>query len=225
MEMVIIMRITIKTGKNPPMIVVCLIVVLLILLFLSTTHLMPARETLAQWQPEKRPGDMEKHNPTVASDINKAATLKRSNDLVVLGGSGGTRKDDPQHSYFSRGWSAEGQWWELSGISTMGIKRIELSFAVKGSNTGPKNFALEYSTDGSEWHPLTNSNNAVVKYSIDADARFQRQGPYRLNDGISDLECIYIRFINTDKESVIGDITKSSGTSYITDISITGVRN
>ena len=123
----------------------------------------------------------------------------------------------------SRGWNSDSQWWQLSVLSTAGFERIELSFAARGSNTGPKNYALEYSVNGNEWLALMDSDNSKIQYTIDADNRFHRHGPYLLSDGVNGLDQLHIRFFNTDTESVIGEITKSTGTNYIADIVLTGI--
>ena len=217
------MKIKLKIDKNTPIIIISITLIIIAAILLTLAYTAQTRETLAEWKPDAKPGDAALQSPTGSSDANWAAALTRSNEAIILGGAGGTKKEDPKYSYFARGWNAEEQYWQISGTTTQGYERIELSFATRGSNTGPKNFALEYSTDGNEWKPLRDSKNAWITYSVDADNRFHRHGPYELSAAISDLEELSIRFMNTDTVSVIGDTTKSSGTSYITDITITGI--
>ena len=217
-----ILKITI-TGKSALAIAACLLFALLAALFITATYPAQTRETLAEWQPEMKPDTAAAQKPTGSTPANEEAALIRSNGSEVAGGSGGTRKEDPKYSYFSRGWNADDQWWQLSGISTKGFGSIEISFACRGSNTGPKNFSLQYSTDASEWLPLTDSKGAAIKYSIGADNKFHRYGPFPLTAGISDIDRPHIRFIATDKESVNGETVKSAGTNSIADIAVTGV--
>ena len=216
------LKITI-TGKSALAIAACLLLVLLAALLITATYPAQTRDTLAQWQPEAKPATAASHKPTGSTPANEGAALIRSNGSEVVGGAGGARKDDPKYSYFSRGWNAEDQWWQLSGLSTEGYGSIEISFASRGSDTGPKNFALQYSMDGSEWMPLTDSKGAAVRYSVDADNKFHRHGPFQLSADIGSLDLLHIRFIVADAESVSGETVKSSGTNFITDIAVTGV--
>ena len=218
------MKLKIKIiGKGGMILVLCLLCAVFIMLMTNAMNPVQKRETLAEFLPETKPSDTASQSPSVSIQINNTSALTRSNEANVLGGAGGTRKEDPQYSYFSRGWNIDDQWWELSGLSTAGYERIELSFAVRGSNTGPKNFTIEYSENGNEWQPLTDTSGAIIKYEVDSDNRFHRLGPYQLTTEVSGLEQLHIRFLNTDTESVIGEATKSSGTNYLADILITGI--
>ena len=217
------MKLHVRTHKNTLIIVTCLPCAVLALLFANAAQTAQTRECLAAWNPASKPVDSALHSPSEFSSSNEFAVLARSNESAVLGGSGGASRAGPLHSYYSRGWNAGGQWWQLSGVSTLGYKSIELSFATRGSATGPKNFTLEYSTDGHEWLPLTDSGNTALTYTVNADNRFHRHGPYILSDGVNSLGELYIRSLNTDSESVLGGTTSSSGTNFIADIVITGI--
>ena len=218
------LSINIKTKKSIPLVVVLIAFFLIALYIISTAFTSEQRETIAAWQPVTRPGDNQSHNPTETSTNNSSARLTRSNETTIQGGAGGTTKDSPKHSYYSRGWNAEEQWWQLSNLSTLGFERIELTFSTRGSDTGPRNFALEYKIDGNEWIPLLNSNGTPIRYVVDADNRFHAHGPFLLNASLNDLTQIDIRFYNIDDQSVVGDIVKSSGTNYISDIILTGIK-
>ena len=219
------LSIKIKTNKETYVIVfvICLAFALLTFLIVSLETHAQQRDTLVEWTPVSKPEETTRHIPSYFTGANKSAALTRSNETVIPGGAGGTKKDGPQFSFYSRGWNSDDQWWQLSDISTGGFESIELSFTVKGSDTGPKNFALEYSADGIEWLPLTNSSHSPITYSIIADNKFHQQGPYHLSAGIDDLERLYIRFVNSDEESIAGGPTKNVGTNYISDIMITGM--
>ena len=220
---VIIMKVYVRTYKNMLIIVACLSCSAMALLYANAAQTAQTRECLAAWRPAAKPGAAASHSPAEFSSSNELAVLVRSNESAVLGGSGGAAKTGPLHSYYSRGWNSGGQWWQLSGISTLGYKSIELSFATRGSGTGPRNFKLEYSLDGHEWLPLVDSGNASISYAVDADNKFHHHGPYLLSAGVDSLGELYIRFLNTDTESVLGGATSSSGTNYIADIVITGM--
>ena len=108
-------------------------------------------------------------------------------------------------------------------MSTQGYSQIEISFYSRGSETGPKNFALEYSTDGDVWYPIAASNNELITYSISSDNKFHLHGPYQIGIDLEDLDEVSIRFINFDTRAVSGEKIKSSGTNYIADIIISGI--
>ena len=216
------MKLILKSHKGIIAVLLCFVVALLVFLFASMLEPVEAREELVAWRPASKPSDIASHGPSDYSDANKTALLIRSDETVVLGGAGGNTKDGPQNSYYSRGWSMGGSWWQLSEISTQGYDRIELSFATRGSNTGPRNFTLEYRGDGYAWLPLKDSVGTPISYIIDADNKFHRHGPYLLSSEVSNLELLHVRFLNTDTVSVAGDATKSSGTNYISDIQISG---
>ena len=219
------LKIKIKTNRKMLTIVLVISLVFVLLAFLIASIGAPAQQqriTIAAWQPSTKPGDITPQRTSEYAAGNQEAALTRSNEAVIMGGAGGTKKDGPQYSYYSRGWNADNQWWQLSEISTNGYENIEISFMTKGSDTGPKNFALEYSTDGTEWQPLTNSSNAPITYTIAADNKFHQHGPYALPTEINDIGRLYVRFINTDAKSIVGGPTKSAGTNYISDITITG---
>ena len=213
-----------KTGRTALIIISCIILMLLALLIVSFARNEQPRETLAEWRPATRPGDMASHKPSDYTAANECATLTHSNVAIVLGGAGGTAKEGPQHSYYSRGWSIGDQWWQVSEISTQGYEDIGLSFTTRGSNTGPKYFTLEYRKNSEEWLPLTDSGNSPITYAVDADNKFHQHGPYVLPAVINDSDRLDIRFLNADTESIAGGPVKSSGTNYITDVIITGAR-
>ena len=216
-------KINTKISKNAMIIAIAIIIALLALLVVSFTNREQPRENLVAWQPATKPGDNAAHSPSEHTTANAKATLTRSNGSPIMGGAGGTVKEGPQHSYYSRGWNIDSQWWQLNEISTQGYRNIELTFTTRGSNTGPKNFTLEYSTDADDWLPLTDSDNSRIAYAVGDDNKFHKLGPYTLTEEVSDNDLLYIRFLNTDAESIVGGPTKSTGTNYIADIIITGI--
>ena len=218
-------KVAIKYKKGAVLISVCLFL-MIPLLYLANTYKKPSaqieRDTIVAWVPSVKPEKSATHRPTAFSMPNRSTTLMISMESEILGGTGGTTKESPQHSYYSRGWNAENQSWLISGIATQGYVNLEISFWVRGSSTGPRDFELEFSSDGEQWLPLTSSSSVPIKYAISPDNKFQQIGPYQLNTVANDLDTLHIRFINTSARAISGDTVKSSGTSYITDIVITG---
>ena len=218
------MKLTTRTIKGMLIIVLCMAFALLAILLASFAQPEQTRETLAAWQPISKPGDAASQSPVIYTTANETAILTRSNetDIIIMGGAGGTAKEGPRYSYYSRRWNSDNQSWQLSGISTQGYEHIELSFMSKGSNTGPKNFTLEYSIDGFVWNPLKNNDDSWITYTVDADNKFHQHGSFPLTSAAGNLDQLHIRFFNADMESVNGETIKSAGTNYIADIIITG---
>lgn len=101
-------------------------------------------------------------------------------------------------------------------FETIGFRNITLSSRQLGSNTGPRDFKLQYSLDGSSWVDVVseitvsgNWNGAVVdnvQLPVEADNQ----------------ETVYVRWLNTSDVSINGGTVSSGGTSRIDDILVTG---
>jgi len=112
------------------------------------------------------------------------------------------------------------KYW-LVEISTLGYKNIKLSSKQKSSDTGPKDFKVQYSVDSVVWTDVSGSivSNANDKYI---------QGV--LNDIVLPTVCndsphIYLRWImisNLRVDQTSDILVASVGSSQIDDIKITG---
>ena len=220
------MKLSIKYKKRTLIISLCVSVFVPFFIFQhfpNKNQAIDAREIIVAWSPASKQEAADSYAPTAFSSGNHTATLTRSDGIAILSSYGNGAKEIPQHAYYSRGWGADSQWWQLSGISTLGFENVQLSFWTKGSATGPKNFTLEYSIDGNEWYPLTNSNNTLVSYSISAENKAQQHGPYSLNAAVNNQGQLHIRFINANGQGISADTVGSTGTNYIADITMTAV--
>ncbi|MCL2046304.1 MAG: hypothetical protein FWG88_07945 [Oscillospiraceae bacterium] len=220
------MKLTIRYKRGTLVITICLLLLIPAFFIANSMGLLQnkdKRETIVAWTPTVKPLDSTTYKPSALTASNHAATLTRPYDININGGTGGTTKDSPQYSYYSRGWNTASQYWLLSEISTAGYNDIELSFWTKGSATGPKDFTLEYSHDAVTWLPLTDNENFHIKYTVGSEGKYIELGPYKLNASMENIETLYIRFLNVSTLSVSGATTQSSGTNYLTDIIITGI--
>ena len=216
---------TIKRGnKNNWIISISVLCLILgVLLIPLNANAVQNQKVLAAWCPISSPTNAASQGPTSYITPSSGATLTRSTGANIAGAGSGTSPEVTQYSYSGSGWnSPAGQWWQLSGISTEGFENIQLSFFVRGTNTGPRNFALQYSTNGTDWYAVTDGIGNPVTYTVNADNNFHQEGPFVLPDAVSDSDTLLIRFLNTDTQSVAGGTTASSGTSNISDIIITG---
>ena len=180
-------------------------------------------KVLVAWCPTSTPTASTSQAPTSYITPNSAATLMRSNGGNISGAGSGTSPEATQYSYNSTGWNTSSQWWQLSSISTVGFENIQLSFFARGSATGPRNFALQYSTNGTDWFDITDSGGSPATYIVNADNNFHQVGPFILSAVASDSANLLIRFLNTDTQPVgAGTTTGSTGVNNLSDIIITG---
>ncbi|MDQ0253048.1 endonuclease YncB(thermonuclease family) [Evansella vedderi] len=116
----------------------------------------------------------------------------------------------------ANGWhEGEGHW--LVEFTTLGYKNIALSSRQFGSNTGPRDFRVEYSVDGENWTAVDGSEivvgnnwNSGVTDNLVLPAEVENQ------------EIVFVRWLNVSNVSVAGGTVGSGGTSRIDDIVITG---
>jgi len=122
----------------------------------------------------------------------------------------------------SNGWDtfAEGiNYWQIV-INTEGLKDLKLSSDQSGgSNTGPSEFKVQYSTDGLAWIDLAGGEILVGSGTQESIDQLQ------LPDVLENQPDVYIRWLQTSGERVDGNSgseISSGGTSRIDDILITG---
>ncbi|HQH19068.1 MAG TPA: lamin tail domain-containing protein [Bacteroidales bacterium] len=111
------------------------------------------------------------------------------------------------------------KYWQVI-FSTKGYNKLDLKSRQRSSNTGPKNFIIQYKTSLlNNWlnistdtiHPAVNWTSAMVDLPL----------PAYLNN----QDSIYLRWVMTNNEAVNGSEVSSVGTSNIDDIIIIGQAN
>ena len=122
----------------------------------------------------------------------------------------------------SRGWNTFGEqenYWQII-INTEDLENLKLSSDQSGgSNTGPRDFKVQYSLDGTSWTDFAGGDIKVG----DSEKEVIEQMPFP-----SELENqseVYIRWVQNSDVRVDGDTLlniSSGGTSRIDDILITG---
>jgi len=196
-------------------------------LFAFTSNLRAQIDTLALWHFEnsaKRA--LITDNATFGTSPYTAdAGITANKDIAFLAktgpvftawvtGTGGTGFFAPNSNTWNGG--ANSRHWQIT-ISTVGYNNILLSSRQMSSNTGPRDFQIEYSIDGITWIPVgpavVSLNDVFVSGTV--------------NDLVLPSACdnqpnLNIRWLMTSETSVGGAAVASTGTSRIDDIIVKG---
>ena len=119
--------------------------------------------------------------------------------------------------------------------STVGYSNIQLMVDAVSSGTGPKNFDIQYSTDGTSF---TDSTLAYVARANAAEMMtgnsfWDSAGPVQLEDrhsfdlstitALNNQSAVYFRFIDNSTTSANGATVAPAGTSRVDNVTITGI--
>lgn len=117
------------------------------------------------------------------------------------------------------GGSKNPNYW-LVKTSTKGMANLTLSWRMRSSNTGPRDFKVQYSIDNKEWKDIPDATITIKPaLSITADdSLFTKVLP---NDA-ANRDVLYIRWIMTSETAANGGTVASGGTHQINNIVITG---
>ena len=185
-------------------------------------------------------GDLYDENDYLDKDTK--LTLSNGNQPLISNTSsqtGGTT-----YSIGSKGLAADGYYQIETSSAQYG--NLEISFFMKGSNTGAKNFVLEYSTDGKSFskagkgtlkcsytaYTKDKSGNSVsspVEINKElTDGTFSLQTASKMHEihislpeGANNAEKLTLRLRVTDGTSINGKEIATSGTNYFNDVKIT----
>lgn len=124
-------------------------------------------------------------------------------------------------SFSSNGWNT-GEYFQFAS-STAGYGNVSVEWDQTGSDTGPRDFKLAYSTDGStftdvapyavanvSWSSTTPHTNPLDHFKFD------------LSTALNNASTAYFRLIDTSTTSINGGTVGTSGTSRIDNFTITG---
>lgn len=100
--------------------------------------------------------------------------------------------------------------------NTTGFTNIQLSFAQLGSSTGPRNFTVAYSTDGTTF--ISNSVTAITSSTIWTVTTLDLSSITSL----ANKSAVYFRLIDNSTNSVGGAIVGTGGSSRIDDVQVAG---
>jgi large repetitive protein len=113
-------------------------------------------------------------------------------------------------------WTNSESHWKLS-LSTANFQNITLSSKQFGSNTGPKDFKLQYSLDNATWVDIPNGAITVANAwttGVVTDLLL----PAEANNN----EIVHVRWLKSSETSIGGGTVASTGTNRIADIEFKG---
>jgi hypothetical protein len=115
---------------------------------------------------------------------------------------------------------AVGDYWQFS-FSTVGYSGLNLSFDQTGSNTGPRDFTLAYSTNGSTFtnfasYSLPAITWSTVTYNAGSTFTYDLSALTALNN----FATVYIRLLDASTVSINGGTVASGGTSRVDNFTV-----
>jgi hypothetical protein len=132
------------------------------------------------------------------------------------------------HSFSSKNW-VEDDYYQFT-TSTLGYDGVNVSFAATSSGTGPRDFKLAYSTDGTTFSDFTTFS--VLGYNVSPNPSWTASmsagnaALYAFDFDLSsigdlaDQAAIYLRLIDTGGTSASGSTVGTGGTSRVDDVTI-----
>ncbi|RJX41887.1 licheninase [Paenibacillus pinisoli] len=125
-----------------------------------------------------------------------------------------------------QGWdNGTGSKYWMMALPTKGYEGITVSSKQRSSGSGPADFKLQYSANGTEWKDVPQTQLKLVNGSYAATAQLIEQP---LPAEADDLDMLYVRWIvtsttptNTASNAAVG----ASGSSYISGVAVKGEPN
>ncbi|SMC37735.1 beta strand repeat-containing protein, partial [Moheibacter sediminis] len=151
----------------------------------------------------------------IAGNLNKTISTNSSGTINWLSGSGNSNPPAISNSGWDGG--SGSKYWQVN-FTTIGISNMKLSSVQRSSNTGPGNFKVQYSLNGSSWFDV--AGGAVT---VDNDFTTGKLTNVSLPSACENQSLVYLRWIMTNNIQADGEgNVASSGTSAIDDILVTG---
>lgn len=126
------------------------------------------------------------------------------------------------HAYSSNNWGAGDSYQFIT--RTTGYSSITIAFEQIASDTGPKNFKLLYSLDGSQFFDVSGGNYSVANQSWNSTSK-NSNSAFSFNlGGISSLNnqsAVWLRLAQVGTDAVAGGSVTTSGSSRIDNVFVT----
>jgi hypothetical protein len=191
-----------------------------VVLFYATSY--ASAGTISQWTFEtSQPATAGPFSPEVGSGSAVGSHAGASTYSSPAG-------NGSSHSFSSNTW-AIGDYYQFS-VSTTGLAGIGLSFDQTSSNTGPRDFKLQYSNDGSSYTDYGTytvlANGGAPNSSWNATTY---QSAYTFSYDLSSITAldnqanIYFRLVDTSTTSANGGTVGTSGTNRVDNVTVTAV--
>jgi hypothetical protein len=131
-------------------------------------------------------------------------------------------------SFSSNGWGV-GDYYQFQ-ISTTGFQDIQISWDQTSSSTGPRDFALQYSTNGttftnfgSDYVVLANASPNPVWNSTTSSPIYSTSQDLSSIGAIENVATVYFRLTNTSTVAVNGSTVAGTGTNRVDNVTISGI--
>ena len=151
----------------------------------------------------------------IPANTSKTITTNATGTVSYASGSGGSGT----YAINNTGWdSGNGTKAWQTEFSTLGYNTITVSSKQKSSNTGPKEFKLQYKTTGTTWIDVPSSNITVANDSYVSGVLTN----FALPTDVANQPSVSLRWVMRSNLQVSSGNVASGGTSRIDDIVING---
>lgn len=166
--------------------------------------------TLAQWI-----------SPTITDVIDATGGVFNQSKLQIVGTSSTVLNWASSGINRAGGFDGKsGSAYWLATMSSKGFKNLKMTFSTRSSATGPRDFKIQYSTNGTTWYDANNPSYTIGSALNLADPASQYAKS--LPDGASNANLLYVRWLLASNTSANGGTIGSGGTNTINNIIITG---
>jgi len=195
-------------------------VLLLGLISLALVQLQAQNEVIAGWTFESEVVS-ERINADLGNSNNTGENVQvitpvSINFTTYVQGSGGTGTFAKNSNQWQEESGTE-KYWQVR-VNTLGYNNLQISSKQLGSNTGPRDFRIDYSLDGTDWIAIPGSDITVANNFTSGVVNALSAPEAASNQGQ-----VFFRWIPTSNISINGGTTASTGTNRIDDILIEGV--
>lgn len=131
------------------------------------------------------------------------------------------------HSFSSTAWAA-GDYYQFQ-VSTTGLSGITLSWDQTSSNTGPKDFTLQYSTNGttfttlSSYSVLANATPNTPWSSGTSSSAYTFTQDLIADTALNNQATLYFRLVDADTVAAGGGTVGSGGTDRVDNVTVSAV--
>lgn len=144
---------------------------------------------------------------------NNSGKLISTNGGSIIDASGATTRAPSVNAWQS---GSNSKFWEVSNINFQDIYNLKVSSKQTASNTGPRDFKLQYNT-GSGWLDVTNGNITLANNFTNGVLE-----NLTLPEALENISSVSFRWIMRSNTSVNSGTVASGGTSRIDDIYFNG---
>jgi len=126
------------------------------------------------------------------------------------------------HSWSSTAW-AVGDYYQFQ-VSTLGLSGIQVEWDQAGSNTGPGQFVLQYSLNGTSFTPIGGTHTVPASSwttTSSQAASFQSESGFA--GAVDNQATVFFRIVDNATTSVNGGTTASGGTDRVDNFTVIAV--